>query len=123
METPIDPRTVPSITLSEAELEEIWASVQRGELPADYLARHHDAVDANVFGHDAPKDKHGRRREQGRGSPGNQTRQSIDAYKKFCQHEVDFEKTLARMEKELTACEAHRAASAVKSNKPWLQGR
>jgi hypothetical protein len=77
--TPIDPRRVPTINLSETELAEMQAEIDAGLLPPDFIERHLDAVDANVFGIDAPRDKNGCRMEQGRGSPRNQTQQSIDA--------------------------------------------
>jgi hypothetical protein len=106
--TPIDPRSVPTINLSETELAEMQAEIDAGLLPPDFIERHLDAVDANVFGIDAPKDKNGNRQEQGRGSSGNQTKQSIDAYKKWGRDEPDFERTVARMEKELVASDARR---------------
>jgi hypothetical protein len=108
--SPIDPRRVPTINLSEDELAEMQAEIDAGILPPDFIERHLDAVDANVFGVDAPKDKNGHRQEQGRGSPGNQTKQSIDAYKKWGREDLDFEKTCARMQKELIASDARRNA-------------
>jgi hypothetical protein len=73
MDTPIDPIRIPTITLSNEEIDEIKEGIKAGQLPADFLERHYDAVDANVFGIDAPKDRHGKRQEQGRGSRGHET--------------------------------------------------
>jgi hypothetical protein len=54
--------------------------IAAGLLPADYYERYLDAVDANCFGVDAPKDpKTGRRRECGRGAPGFETFQHFQA--------------------------------------------
>ena len=83
VETRPDPIRPPTINQSMAELEQMQALIDAGQLPPDFIERHFDAVDANVFGVDAPKDKRGYRTEQGRGSPVNMTQQSIDAYKKW----------------------------------------
>ena len=78
--TPIDPVRIPTINQSPAEIAEMEAMIEAGQLPKDFIKRHVDAVDANVFGADAPKDRNGFRVEQGLGSPGNMTQQAIDAY-------------------------------------------
>jgi len=78
--TPIDPIRVPTINQSPAEIAEIEEAIAAGQLSRDFLKRHIDAVDANVFGADAPKDRQGFRIEQGLGSPENMSQQSIDAY-------------------------------------------
>ncbi len=114
METPIDPIRVPTITLSQAEIEEIEAEMAAGQLPPDFLDRHYAAVDANVFGHDHKKDKHGNPIEQGFGAPGNQTRNSINAFKRYAKYDADyseatFKETLQRMEAELAASDKLRA--------------
>jgi len=80
VETRMDPLRPPSINQSMEELELMQAQIDAGQLPPDFIERHFDAVDANVFGVDAPKDKRGYRIEQGRGSPGNMTQQSVDAF-------------------------------------------
>jgi hypothetical protein len=64
----------------------------------------------DVFGVDHKTDRHGRPIEQGLGSIGNQTRQSVEAYEKRCRDEPDFDKNLARMKKELADCEARKEA-------------
>ena len=63
-----------------------------------------------MFGFDHKVDRSGKPIEQGVGSPGNQSRNSIEAYKKYCSHEPDFEKNLARMQRELAEADARRAA-------------
>lgn len=123
VETVIDPIRMPTVTLSQAEMDEIEVRMSRGELPPDFLDRYYDAVDANVFGHDAPK-KDGNRQEQGIGSPGNQTRNSINAYKRYGKYEDDhdpekFKLTIARMEAELAATnQARGIAGARRRGRP-----
>ena len=116
-------RRIMPVNYSLGELAEIEDLIEAGELPKDYLEQHFDAVDANVFGEDAPKDRKGNRKEQGLGSSGNQTQQSIDAYiknqteRRVGGPEPGFEQHLERMRKELAASEAHRAAQREKSAK------
>jgi hypothetical protein len=112
-----DPVKPPTITLSNEEMAEMQAQVDLGLLPKDYIDRYADAVDANVFGHDAPKDKNGWRLEQGLGSSRNQTAQSLAAYIRWCgpgkpNEDPHFEKNLARMQRELDECNARRAKEA-----------
>ena len=97
----IDPVRVPTINLTLEELELMQVLIDEGKLPRDFIERHFDAVDANVFGVDAPKDKKGYRIEQGRGSPLNMTQQSIDAYKKWCHAEPNFAEHLKAMVEQL----------------------
>jgi len=108
----IDPLKPTPLSLSEAEKDEIERLIEAGKLPADWFARHYAAVEANVFGVDHKKDRAGKPIEQGLGSPGNQTRQSIEAYRRWNQSEPDYERNLARMEKELEASQARRASEA-----------
>ena len=111
------------VNYSESELAEIEDMIEAGELPKDYLEQHFDAVDANVFGEDAPKDRHGQRKEQGIGSPINMTQGSIDAYIKNQTErsktgpEKGFEENVARMQKELAATNERKKAEAAKSAK------
>jgi hypothetical protein len=111
----LDPMRVPAISLSQTEIDEIEQLIAAGQLPSDFLDRHKEAVRRNVFGHDHRVDKNGRPIEQGIGSPGNMTRNAIDAYKKYAKYESDYTKekydeTVKRMEAELAACEKVRAA-------------
>jgi hypothetical protein len=115
--TVIDAVHPPAITLSQSEIEEIQAEIDAGLLPPDFLERHHEAVRKNVFGHDYKTDGKGAPLEQGRGSPNNQTHQSVEAFKKWGVNEPDYERNLARMEKELVASEARRKAEAESSGK------
>jgi hypothetical protein len=48
VETTFDVLRVPSITLSEAEIEEIKEQILAGQLPVDYPDLHYDAVEKNV---------------------------------------------------------------------------
>jgi len=117
VEIPIDPIRMPTITLSQAEMDDIETMMAAGQLPQDFLERHYAAVESNVFGHDHRKDRNGIPVEQGRGSAGNQVKQSIDAYKKFCRDEPDFAVHLKRMQAELDACNEARAALSARGNR------
>jgi hypothetical protein len=110
----IDPIRVPTITLSEEELTELHEQIAAGQLPPDFLIRHENAKALNVFGHDAIKNRDGSFREQGLGSEFGMTRNSINAYKKFGKEEQDFEKNVARMEKQLVAANERRKQAAAK---------
>jgi hypothetical protein len=123
METPIDPLRVPTINLNTEEIAEIIAKMKTGELPPDYLDRYYDALDANVFGVDAKKDRDGFRMEQGIGSPAQPSANSVAAYKKFGKDEPEYEKNLGRMERELAAYLEKRKAQAVKTGRRMHAGR
>lgn len=116
-------RRIQPVNYSIGELAELEDMIEAGELPKDYLDQHFDAVDANVFGEDAPKDRKGQRREQGFGSPGNQTQQSIDAYiknqteRRIGGPEPGFEQHVERMRKELEATTARKAVDREKGAK------
>lgn len=106
----IDVLRVPVVNLSEAELAEMEAQIEAGLLPKDFIEKHFEAVDNNVYGIGHKKDRKGRPIEQGLGSPANMTQQSIDAYKKWCGPSKDnpvgepgFAENLARMEQQLAA--------------------
>lgn len=116
VEIRVDPIRPPTLTLSPKELDEIEEMMKAGSLPPDFLERHFDAVDANVFGADAPKDKDGHRLEQGIGSPGNQTENSIKAYVRYAKYEEGYDEakvaeTVKRMRAELAATKKARAAA------------
>jgi hypothetical protein len=99
------------VTLTSQELDEMKAKVAAGELPPDAVKQHFDVEARNVYGHDAVKTRNGYI-EQGYGSAKNQTRNSIEAYRKYCSHEPDYERNLARMEAELKAANDRRRAAA-----------
>ena len=116
VETVIDAMRVPSITLSQAELDEIEGLISAGQLAPDFMERHLEAVARNVFGVDHKTDQDNSLIEQGIGSPANQSRNSINAYKKYAKYEFgyneeEFKKNCLRMEAELAACNAARAAA------------
>jgi hypothetical protein len=108
------------VTKTVKEIEEMRILVERGELPPDAIEKHYEAEAKNVFGHDAKKVK-GEYVEQGIGSPGNQTANSIAAYKKYCNPanpkasdpDPNFTENLARMEKELADSNKKRAKKAA----------
>ena len=111
----IDPLRPTPLSLSEEEKDEIERLIEAGELPTDWFARHYEAVEKNVFGVDHKKDRSGKPQEQGLGSEHNMTRQSIEAYKKWCKDEPDFERHLAKMEKQFPDSQARRASEAKAS--------
>ena len=113
----IDPIRIPTLNLSSQELDELASLIEQGQLPKDFLDRHFDAVDANVFGIDAPKDRHGNRKEQGIGSAGNQTANSVAAYIKYCKNEPDYDENVKRMKAELAKCEEARKAQVTAANR------
>ena len=115
----IDPIRVPTINLSQAEMDEIEQLMNAGQLAPDFLERYHEAVEKNVFGFDHKKDEQGNPIEQGVGSAGNQTMNSINAYRKYAKYEPGFNEkeflaNVERMKAELTACNKVRAAARGK---------
>jgi hypothetical protein len=64
----------------------------------------------DTYGEGFKRDKNGKPLEQGRGSPGNQTRESVDAYERHGKNEPHYHENLARMKRELAACEERRKA-------------
>jgi hypothetical protein len=62
-----------------------------------------------VFGANHEVDRLNRPIEDGRGSARNQTRQSVEAYRRHGKGEQDYKEHLARMEKELAESDARRA--------------
>jgi hypothetical protein len=108
--TPTDFLKIPTIMLNNEELDAAQAEIDAGNLPADWFDRYEDALQKNVFGHDHKTDRHGKPIEQGVGSEFGMTRNSINAYRKFCSNDPDFERNAARMEKQLVAANERRKA-------------
>jgi hypothetical protein len=98
------------VTKTVDELNEMRAEIAAGTLPPDAIKQYYADERRNVFGFDHKVDRSGKPIEQGIGSPGNQSRNSIEAFKKFHMHEPDAEKTIARMERELAETNTRRAA-------------
>ena len=96
------------VTKTVEEIFEMRELIARGELPADAIEKYYEGEAKNVFGHDAKKIK-GEYVEQGVGSAGNQTRNSIESYKKYHKDDHDCAEHLARMEKELAESSKKRA--------------
>jgi hypothetical protein len=107
-----DPLKPPVLSLTADEVDEIAFAIEEGNLPSDYFGRIQHAVDCNVFGHDHKKDRDGNPVEQGRGSAANPTRQSVEAYRKWGKDELEYERILARMEKQLKDAEPRQKAEA-----------
>ena len=74
-------------------MDDIKALIEAGQLPPDFLKRHEEAKRQNVFGFDHKTDANGDPIEQGIGSAANQTRNQINAYKKYAKYEADFRKS------------------------------
>lgn len=129
----IDPIRIPTVTLSPAEMQELEELIESGQLSKDFIERYHDAVEKNVFGADHKKDRHGNPIEQGLGSALNQTKNSVDAYRKYGNphnpKNVDpdtpevYEATLKRMEQELKLANEVRAAKRAKEQADRKKGR
>jgi hypothetical protein len=77
------------VTKTSEELDDMRAQIAAGYLPADAIERHFEAQARNVFGFDAKRRRDGSYIDQGLGSAINQTRNSLEAYKKYCSHEPD----------------------------------
>jgi hypothetical protein len=105
----IDPRAASVLNLTQDEIDDIHQQIQAGLLPPDYLDRCDEARARNVFGHEAPK-RNGKFVEVGIGSEFGMTRNSIEAYKRYHSRDVDFEKNVAKMEKQLIAANERRRA-------------
>jgi hypothetical protein len=98
------------VTKTQQEMDEMREQIQSGELPPDAIKKYYEDEAKNVYGIDAKKRRDGTYEEQGYGSAKNQTRNSIEAYKKYHASDVDYERTLARLLKELAESDARRAA-------------
>lgn len=94
----VGPPLKPSVlTLTGEEIDDLDGLIAQGILPPDWIDRCDKARTANVFGHDHKTDRHGAPIEQGIGSTSQMTMNSIEAYKKWCKDEPDYERNLARM--------------------------
>jgi hypothetical protein len=114
---------VPVVMLTAEEVADIETKIDAGQLPLDYMDLVADARTRNVYGHDYSTDRDGNPIEQGVGSAQNQTRNSIAAYKKYCDPknpkaadpDPNFAENLKRMEKELVESNTRRAAAAAEA--------
>lgn len=92
--------------------EKIYQRANRADTPAHLrkgLLKEADQQAKNdVFGVDHKTDRHGNPIENGLGSAGNQTRPSLEAYKKYHKSDPDYEETLKRIEAELAECDKTR---------------
>jgi hypothetical protein len=119
VDTPSIYDTVPTISLTDDELNEAARRIQAKELPDDWIRRYKKAVADNVFGVGHATDKAGRPIEMGIGSAFNQSRTSIEAYRKYGRDEAGYEATLARLEKELAATEARKRNEPIGEDQLW----
>jgi hypothetical protein len=62
----------------------------------------------DVFGVDHKTDRNGQPIEQGLGSASQPTRQSVEAYRKYCKEEIGYIEHLTKMEKALAEYEARK---------------
>ena len=68
-------------------------------------------VNQKVFGENYKRDARGRPIEEGVGSAAQPTQQSIDAYRRYCQHEPGYAEHLKKMEADLAAHRARKKAA------------
>ena len=113
----LDPHKPQRVTLSEEELLEAQAHIAEGLLPADWLERYREEQARNVFGDDHLKDRNGTPIEQGLGSAINQTKNSVEAYRRWRQSEPGFERHLALMERQLEEFNQRRAKERASAPK------
>jgi hypothetical protein len=106
-------RAASVLNLTQEEIDDIHEQIHAGLLPPDYLERCAEARARNTFGADAKKDRAGNFIEQGLGSEYGMTRNSIEAYKRYHSQDFDFEKNVAKMEKQLIAANERRKAEAA----------
>jgi hypothetical protein len=105
----------PVVSLTQQEIDDMRDLIADGKIPRDAFEQYAAAVEKAVFGVDVKHDRNGNPIEQGIGSALHPTRNSIDAYKahqlgnKFGP-EPGFNEYLAKMEADLAAYEAKRAA-------------
>lgn len=109
----MDQIRVPTLSLSQGEIQELEELIMAGQLPPDFIDRHLQAVQDNVFGHDHKTTRQGDPIEQGIGSAGNQTANSVAAYIKYCSEEPDFEENLKRLRADLAKCDTVRKEKAA----------
>ena len=102
---------IPVIMLTEEEIAAARLLIDEGKLPRDYFEQYRRALAQNVFGHDHKTDRHGEPIEQGIGSPSQPSANSVNAFKRFCKDEPNYERDLARLEKDLAAHMARKKAS------------
>lgn len=119
VDTPFDPIRVPSVTLSESELQEISDQIDNDLLPKDYLRKYRENLVNVVFGHGHQVDKQGRPIEQGMGSAQNMTQHAIDAFTRFNKDKEGYEKELAVLQRQLVESNARRRREA--EAKPWAK--
>jgi len=100
------------VTKTQEEIAEMRHQIELGALPPDAIKKYREEEARNVFGHDARKSK-GRLLEQGLGSAGNQTRNSIESYRKYGKGDPDYAANLERMERELKESNERRAEEAA----------
>jgi hypothetical protein len=87
------------LNLTAEEVEWMEGLIAQNLLPKNWFELCDDARDRFVFGEDFKIDRNGTPIENGLGSPGNMTAQSVAAYEKWCRDEPDHGRHLARMRK------------------------
>jgi hypothetical protein len=111
--TPVDALKPSPLCLTEQEIEDIYDLIDQNLVPANFFELCAEARRKAIFGENYRVDKLGRPVESGLGSSENQTTQSVSAFRKWCVNEIDYEKTLARLERELVESDARRKAEAA----------
>jgi hypothetical protein len=93
------------VTLTVQETDDIKLQIADGKLPATALQDHLKNEETRVFGVGAKRDRKGRPIENGIGSKAQPSRNSVEAYRRYCAHEPNYAGHLARMEKDLAEFE------------------
>jgi hypothetical protein len=105
------------LNLTDDEITEFEGMIKDKLLPPDWLDRCDEARRTNVFGIGHKTGRGGKPIEMGIGSENQMSANSIQAYKKYCQNEPDFERHLARMEKLLAEQQAQRQAQQPRAGR------
>ena len=91
------PRWSLGIHRTPGELAEVQQLIDEGKLPKNTMKLIEDAEDAAVYGADAPKDRKGKRIQQGIGSKGHETGNHFAAMKRAEQMGLEEPGTYNRM--------------------------
>jgi hypothetical protein len=108
---PAIPHKPSVLCLTDDEIADIEEMIAKGQLPPDWLERCDAARELCVFGEGFKRDRNGVPIEQGLGSESQMSANSIEAYKKWCKDEPDFDRHLARMQKLLDEQRAQRTSA------------
>jgi hypothetical protein len=113
MDTPIDPLRIPVLNLTADEIADAEILIAEGKLPKNWFQLCKEAAARNTFGEGFRRDRQGNPIEMGIGSEFGMTRNSIEAYRRYNSNAPDFERQIAKMEKQLVVANERRRAEAA----------